>query len=85
MPDDLVARARELADDAPILVEYSGVLRTLAARVEALVGLLKECEWAGWQDLRGWCPACRRHCTDGHAPDYRLDAALGQGEGVGGG
>jgi hypothetical protein len=45
------------------------------------VTLLRELEWALKGKLGGYCPVCEFHKDHGHAPDCRLAAALGKGEG----
>jgi hypothetical protein len=59
----------------------------LADRVEALEGLLRECEWVDFDgddaDAHPQiCQVCLNFEPDGHAPGCRLAAALGKGKGV---
>ncbi len=77
MPDELVARARELG--APMNAPEAGIARrselllALADRVEELERLLREVEWAAIA-----CPVCRerRATYPIHAPGCRLARAL---------
>src|SRR4051794_13185334 len=54
------------------------------ARVALLEGLLRSVEWncpdLGTGDCEGRCPWCQVRRADGHAPDCRLAASLGDAD-----
>ncbi len=54
-------------------------LAQIEARVEALEGLIRECEWRGWSATMKLpaCPSCYGLSCEGHAPGCRLARALG--------
>lgn len=70
----------EVTKDAEI-ERLRAALASAERREGEAVTLLRELEWALKGKLGGYCPVCEFHKDHGHAPDCRLAAALGKGEG----
>lgn len=57
----------------------AGDALALVAEVRALRGVLLEVEWDGANSEESRCGICFQTPRQGHAPDCRLKAALGEG------